>query len=408
MVEADQLWEEPPQVKFRPSYSATSLNCPGSLLPSLDAPDSAGVEAAIGTVFHKLIAEWLILGFAPEWLIGESFAVSDYTVVINREMVVQAEECIARYQDIPGERHIEVRVDISELTPIPDQSGTADLIIVSPGVLDVIDWKYGKGVRVFARNNTQLLCYAYGAFRQYDLAYDIQVIRLHVAQPRLNHFEVWEITRSDLLDWALWARGQWRRAWEGDATRNPSAKACQWCRVRVGCPARLALLAEVVEEGFDASFPPDELQQAADLTSLPAPKPVRELSTERLAWVLQYRGTIEKWFREVYDELLRREAQGDDLGGLWRVVTGRQGRRAWIEEQVAGAALERLGIDPWKTLLHSPAEIERRLAAVGIRKKLAGEYLSLYTGRAPGKPALVPTEDNRLSIGDEIDNLLTE
>ena len=404
----DRLWEEPPQVKFRPSYSATSLNCPGSLLPSLDAPDSAGLEAAIGTVFHQIIAEWQVLGFAPEHRMGQAISVGDYTVVVDNEMFVHAEACINRYDHILGERFVETRVDISELTPIPDQSGTADLTIVSPGVLDIIDWKYGKGVKVFVKDNTQLLCYGFGAFRQHDIAYDIQRIRLHVAQPRLDHFEVWEITRSDLLDWALWARDRWRRAWEGDATRTPSQKACQWCRVRVGCPARLALLAEIVDGEFEASYPPEAQQDAAALTALALPKPVQELSTERLAWVLQYRQTIEHWFKEVADELIRRDAQGEALGGLWKVVTGRQGNRAWIDEQVAGAALERLGIDPWKTSLLSPAEIERRLATVGVRKKLAAEYLSLYTGRAPGKPTLVPTEDNRLSKGDEIDNLLTE
>ncbi|HBP64486.1 MAG TPA: hypothetical protein DD730_09475, partial [Desulfosporosinus sp.] len=39
-------------------------------------------------------------------------------------------------------------------------------------ILDVIDLKYGKGVRVSAEHNTQMMLYALGALELFDLLYD--------------------------------------------------------------------------------------------------------------------------------------------------------------------------------------------------------------------------------------------
>jgi len=207
-VSEDRLWEEPAQVKFRPSYSTTTLFCPGSLLPSLATPDSSGWAAAEGTLFHRVIAEWQLSGERPVWLAGQPFVIDGHAVAVDEEMFVHAEACLERYADIPGQPQIEVRVDISSLTPIPGQSGTADRVHVYPGTVEIIDWKYGKGVQVFANWNTQLLCYAMGVVDKFGDEYAIERIRIHIAQPRLGHFDVWEISRDELELWAFWARAQ--------------------------------------------------------------------------------------------------------------------------------------------------------------------------------------------------------
>ena len=106
----DRLWEEPAQVKFRPSYSATSLNCPGSLLASLAAPDSSGYAAAEGTLFHRVIAEWQLSGERPIWLAGQPFIIDGHTVEVDEEMFVHAETCLDRYAGIPGQPpEVEIR-----------------------------------------------------------------------------------------------------------------------------------------------------------------------------------------------------------------------------------------------------------------------------------------------------------
>ena len=385
------------QVKFRPSYSTTTLYCPGSLLASLSAPDVSGYAAAEGTLFHRLIAEWQMTGLRPDWLVGQEFDIDGNTVAVDEEMFTHAETCLVRYADIPGQPQLEVRVDISSLTPIPGQSGTADRVHVYPGVAEIIDWKYGKGVQVFARWNTQLLCYALGVVDRFSDEYIIETIRLHIAQPRLDHFDVWEISRDELELWAVWARAQWAWAWQPDAPRVPSGKACQWCRVRIDCPARQVMLERVVEDTFEEVVTSDEQRAviAAD-PAPPAPPPPASLSTERLAWVYQYRRTMELWFKDIGDELLRRGQEGEDIAP-WKVVEGRRGNRAWVNEPAAAYAVQHLGVSPFTDALASPAEVERRLATVGVKGQAAKDFVALFTDRAPGKLTLAPAEDNRLA-----------
>jgi hypothetical protein len=396
-VSDDRLWEEPVQVKFRPSYSTTTLYCPGSLLPSLAMPDSSGWAAAEGTLFHRIVAEWQMTGERPDYLLGQEFTIDGHLVTVDAEMFVHAQACLERYADIPGQPQIEVRVDISSLTPIPGQSGTADRVHVYPGTVEIIDWKYGKGVQVFANWNSQLLCYAMGIVDKFGDEFVIERIRIHIAQPRLDHFDVWEISRDELELWAFWARAQWVTAWQPQAPRTPSGKACQWCRVRIDCPARQVMLERLVADTFEEVVTSDQQQVALSqlaLTDLPPPV---TLPTERLAWIYRYRRTFELWFKEIGEELIRRGQQGEDVSP-WKVVEGRQGNRAWVDESEAATAIAKLGISPWADALATPAEIERRLAHVGIRKKPAKEFLALYTDRASGKLTLVPDQDNRQAL----------
>ena len=159
-----------------------------------------------------------------------------YDIVVDEDMFAYGQECLDRYAHIPGERFVEVRVDISSLTPIPKQSGTADLIICSPGIIDVVDWKYGKGVKVFAEYNTQGLCYAWGAFERYDELFDFQAIRIHIGQPRLGHFDLWEIRRDQLHDFAIWARKQWALGWSGERGSCPHPRLASGAKYKLAVP----------------------------------------------------------------------------------------------------------------------------------------------------------------------------
>ncbi len=60
---------------------------------------------------------------------------------------------------------VEVRVDYSRWAR--EGFGTSDCIMVGGNTLSVIDFKYGKGVRVSAKDNAQLRLYAAGAYWAY-------------------------------------------------------------------------------------------------------------------------------------------------------------------------------------------------------------------------------------------------
>lgn len=405
----DQLWEDGTSL-FRPSYSATWMNCSGSLLPSRWAPDTAGEDAAIGTVFHLLMAEWQKNARPDDWL-GTVVEVDDFHVTVDEEMFAYGEDCLNYFADFPGDRFVETRVDISDLTPIPNQGGTADLAICLLWILVIIDWKYGRGVQVFAENNTQGLLYAWGFFQKYDWIYHFKTIQIWIAQPRLNHFDVWEITREELIEFAAYAKERAYAAWNRNADRSASPKACQWCKVRVDCVALEAarealadLVFEVIEEPIsDARM--KEIVAAGSSRAPELPDPVT-LPTAQLAQIQKYRKMMETWFAKSAEELTTRALQGEQVEG-WKVVEGRS-RRQWKDDQRTAEKLSLLGLSDeeiYEQKLVSPNKSEKLLRAIGVGGGLMVAFLRTLVYRPPGKPTLAPDGDNRLAIPNPVDDV---
>ena len=79
---------------------------------------------------------------------------------------------------------VEQRLDYSRYVGIEGSFGTGDCVIVSDGLLHIIDYKHGLGVLVSAEKNSQLSCYALGALDLFDGIYDIaQVSLTHLPAP---------------------------------------------------------------------------------------------------------------------------------------------------------------------------------------------------------------------------------
>lgn len=405
----DTLWEDGISV-FRPSYSATWLNCLGALRPGLGAPDYGGEDAARGTVFHELMAEWQLKG-RPDYRFGKLVRIENergdiFDIEIDDDMFVFGEHCLHYVSSIAGDRFVETRVDISSITPISKQGGTADLIICSPGVLDITDWKYGVGVQVFADKNTQLLLYAWGAFQEYDLGYRFKTIRMRIAQPRLGHWDLYEITREELIEWAAWAKERAYAAWKRGADRTPSPKACQWCRVRTDCKALEATRQALVDLSFDDTTITDSQMRALTVSPRRDPplEPAAQLSTEQLARIYRYRKLMEAWFKDIGEELVIRGVHGEKIEG-WKIVEGRS-RRRYKDENNTVEKLSLLGLsddDIWVKRLVSPNQLKKVLRAIGIGGKLQDAFIRLLVMRLPGKLTLAPEGDARSEVPSIID-----
>jgi hypothetical protein len=392
---------------FAPSASAMWLNCPGSLIPNLLAPDNAGEDAAVGTVFHEVMETWNRTNERPDYLVGEQRTAeaggTKYIITIDDEMLEYAADC--RRWIAPLVPHIigvEWKVDFSALTPLPRQRGTADLVARKEHTLYIRDWKYGKGVRVYAEQNTQLMLYAYGAYsalseREQDW---IDRINVGIAQPRLGVFEDWTIGIEALLTWANGvAKPAARAAWRLDAPRKPSPKACQWCKVRGSCSA----LAQQTTVLVDASF--------EDLSD--EPRDPKTMTTAALAKVKRWRKTVEAWFADAEAELQRRVEAGE-TGHGFKMAQGRS-RRAWKNERVTETVLKRLGLPEGKIIIRellSPNQAEAVLKAHGIGGAEQKNLLAVLVHRPPGKPTLVEDSDPRPALPapadgafDDIDNM---
>ncbi|QGF20870.1 exonuclease [Serratia phage JS26] len=398
---------------FAPSGASRWLGCPGSLVPNLLAPDNSGYDAALGTVAHGVAEEWLTTGKRPKHRVGDVEWIINggklYQIEIDLEML----DFVERYVDwclmVDGEMYIERKVDFSVLTPIPNQTGTSDCIVIQPRRLVVSDLKYGKGVQVYAENNPQGLLYAYGAFLEFDWLYGFEEIEIRICQPRLEHFDSWIITREDLLAFGEYVKERASLAWSLDAPRVAGSKQCTFCRVKADCPAMAKMAHDVTRLMFADEF---ELQ-ADEITDLrqsirdggfdidpPAPG---KLNTSELASIVKFRKAVEAWFKTVEVELWRRACEGQTVPG-YKLVEGRS-NRAWKSESAAERLLLDKGVDStdlYTVKMVSPTQAESLLKNNGYKAKELPDILQKLVTKPPGKPSLVPLHDKRPPISTTI------
>jgi uncharacterized protein YjiS (DUF1127 family) len=355
------------------------LACPGSLVANLMARDSAGIDAALGTVAHSVAEEWLRDGEEPTHMVGKTVQVQEpdeaFDITIDREMLGYVGEYVAWCREAPGEHHAEQRVNFGSLMPIPNQGGTADHLAFHDGRLTLTDLKYGVGVQVFAEDNPQVQLYALGAIYEWDWYYDFEEVVIRICQPRLNHFDSWTTTKTDLLAFAEKVREGAKAAWRVDAPRVPGPKQCRFCNARRDCPALDKLTNDLVDDAFE------------DLGLLRS-------DTERLAGLLRWRGLFELRFREIFEELERRAGDGESVPGF-KLATGRS-RRAWKDPEATEMFLSNvLGEDLYTRDLISPNQAEKALRAHGLKRKEVERELAGLIERKPGRQTLVPEGDVR-------------
>lgn len=441
---------------FAPSGSAMWLFCSGSLIPNLLAEDNAGEDAAYGTVGHKVGETWLsrlkanpfeayrdlltldewIDSLTPREMIGLTTEIKErhetFKILIDAEMLGYVRQYVKWCVVLPGEHYIETKVYFSQITPIPKQGGTADHAACEPGVLTITDLKMGKGIQVFAKWNTQGILYALGFFYAYDAEYDFQKIVIRIGQPRFGdgHWDVWEMSRDELLEWAEWAKVRAHEAWVVGAPRTPGNKQCQWCKISSTCAAWVAWTHDNTSdidwsvEGSELSVQPDGTIEGVTYTvkdmlvaseSLVSGKLVPNLrdpgamTTEAMERMLTYRKAMEKWFKSISEELLTRANDGEDLK-LWKLVPGRKGDRDWNDnEEDMVEHLDFIGIPEDQMhikKLISPAKAEEVLRAThpGLKKKDAASLVFDLTVRQDGKPTLALVSDQRKALPDLADD----
>ena len=277
---------------------------------------------------------------------------------------------------------LEQRVDFSPW--VPDGFGTADCIIIQGTTMDVIDYKYGKGVAVSAVDNPQEKLYGLGALNDYGFAYDIEKVRLHIYQPRINNVSTDELTAEELLAWGE----QIKPVAELAAKGKGKYKAGSWCKF---CPhaGRCRALAKTCT---------DYVETHGLRVKLPV------LAPHEVAEVLAMEPLVSLWLKRVKDQALTSLLNGEEVPG-YKVVEGKQGNRKWSDELAVAQTLKDAGYqlnDITETKLLSPAAMDK-----SIGKKRVAELLADLIDRSPGAPTVAPESDKRpaYSRADDFEKL---
>lgn len=197
--------------RLNASSSHRWMMCPPSVKLSEQFVDKPSAYAEEGTYLHELCELKLhrYLGDMTPDLIEQQYVehrdndfYSDEAESVTDEYVAFCIETIeaVRSSCLDPLIMVEHRLEYSEY--VPEGYGTGDLVIVADGVIKVINFKGGRGVRVDANRNSQVMLYDLGALLEFDPLYDIHTVRMTIVQPRLSNNSTYEITADDLIRWA--------------------------------------------------------------------------------------------------------------------------------------------------------------------------------------------------------------
>ena len=364
------------------SSSERWLHCPPSARLCEAYEDKGSDYAAEGTDAHTLCEYRLkqALGIPAEDPIEN---LSWY----NEEM----EECAAGYAAYVVELleaakqacsdpvvMIEQRVDFSRW--VQEGFGTADCILIADGVLNIVDYKHGKGVEVSAVANPQMQLYALGALEIFDGIYDIDTVRMTIFQPRKSNISVDQMDKAGLYEWADTELTQKAHlAYEGQGDFS-CGEWCRFCKAKAECRERATANLALARYEFQA----------------PA-----LLDDEEIADILGKVDALTAWASDVKEYALQQAISGKEWTG-WKLVEGRSNRKYTSEAAVA-AAVESAGFDPY----------ERKILGVTAMQKLLGktrfeELLAPYIEKPQGKPALVPESDKRPAMNTAKNDFMEE
>lgn len=379
------------------------LVCSASVLAEIGKPDTAGWEAYEGTVAHDIARDILDYGWERTDLDFLEGKINTYTrgeevftVVVSSSMLNYITEYADWCRALPGDHHVEQRVDFSRLTPIPNQGGTADHFAMEPGHLTITDLKYGTGVQVFAEKNPQAIAYALGVIYEWDWLYCFDRVTIRICQPRLAHFDVWETTVAELMEFATWAKDRLALTWDRRAPYTPTETACKFCKARGTCPAAITLVDRLADASFeDTTVSVEEVTSvldrlAGDNYAIPEPD-IKGLTLAQLGQFLRFRKVIEHHLEAAYKEMSRRVIlEHEPAPDGWMIAQGKASRsigsRTMLTKLIARLKFSEL--DLYTSELKSPAQLEAMLVDDGMTKAQAVKYLEPAITSTPGKPSL--------------------
>lgn len=284
--------------------------------------------------------------------------------------IVMEKYLSAKERDPSAKLLLEQKLDYSKW--VPSGFGTGDAVIISDLMLEVVDYKHGKGVPVNAAGNPQLRLYGLGALSRFGALYDFAAVRTTVVQPRLQSVSEETISVDELLQWAEQeVVEKAKQAWAGVGEFVPG-EHCRFCAAKAVCSARVSEALKMFQFGL----------QEPGL-----------ISDEQIPAILSTLDVAESWIKDIKEYAEKQARAGQKWPG-WKLVRGKKPNRQWSDPAEVEAQLLRAGYPTEEfreTKLKAVGEVEKTIGKKAFRA-LLGELVS----QGEGSLILVPADDKRL------------
>ena len=361
-----------------PSAAHRWIHCTPSVRLEEGVKDEGSDFAAEGTLAHAIASRKILetLGRPHDEQDREieelreryySEEMEGYTDTYRSIVLEKFNEAKTRSKD--AQLLVEVRLDFGAF--LPDAFGTADAVIIADDLMEVIDFKYGKGVKVDADHNPQMMIYALGALDEFLLDYDIKRVRMTIVQPRIDNLSECGMMVGELTAWrTVTLKPAAEKAFAGVGDQVPG-EWCQFCKVRATCSAIAEKARQICNEDF---------------------REARLISDEDIPGLLPLVPVLKGWLEDFASHALQRALDGATIKG-YKLVEGRSIRQVTDQDALLGALLVK-GYQR-DDLLKKP-----ELKAIGELEKLVGKKAFAEIGKPwlvkpQGKPTLAEESDKR-------------
>lgn len=364
-----------------PSSAARWLQCTPSARLEAKLPDRAGEAADEGTLAHKL-SEILLKHHLK--LINKITFLKELTLIKKNKLYTPAmmEYCeqfkafvLTQYSDALKKSSdacifLEQEVDLSHLAK--NSYGTRDIAIVADHILDITDLKYGKGIKVSAVENKQMMLYALGTLAEFDMLFDIRTVRMTIFQPRIDNYDTWTIDVPALIKWAKdFVIPKAKLAYEGKGIRV-AGEHCTFCKVKNTCAAL---------SKYNLSVATHEFASADELTD------------KELVDIFKKASAFKTWINGIEDYMLKKALSENKKWPGLKLVAGRSTRSIANEAK----AIQLLKNKKIRSALFLSAP--SLLGLTALEKNIGLKELNKIIGRLiikpGGKPTLVDITDPR-------------
>jgi hypothetical protein len=397
-----------------PSGAHRWMRCPGSvrLEQELNLERTSSEYSSEGTAAHKLAAMALEAGNNTDAYHGLVIEADGRTFEVDQEMQQEVQKYVDVVRDFAklGDLMIEQRLPIEHMTGEKGACGTADAVVLAGEELIVIDLKYGKGIKVDAEKNEQLLMYASAALRQFSLLGDgFNRVRVVISQPRRDHLSEWDLSVEELAEFEAGVLGASfnTRCAPGDVKQylNPGPKQCKFCPAKAHCEAlKEYAMKTVVDDFVDVTQP--LVPQLTGVVEM-----VASSTSERLGQALEAVDLIEDWCSAVRKKAAAELHAGREVP-KFKLVEGKKGARTWADAKVAEEELKRMRLkecEMYDFKLISPTSAEK-LHKSGVIGPRQWPKLQSLVIQPKGSPSVVPVSDRRpalvvTAVADEFQDL---